>query len=335
MGSQQHRSPPTAFTLVELLVVITIIGILIALLLPAVQAAREAARRMQCANNLKQIGLAMHNYGFVYNTLPPGEITSAIPWGQPQWPCVLHTLLPYTEQQSLGDLFTTAQKTGIVPWSPACLASWPKELDGAVVSFYLCPSDGLGGKTKHYPISGSEGIHLFATNYLGIFSGFTDDDTRIAGKNSSSFNQLQRAVFTINKSTRFADITDGTSHTLALAEYLTGTTELEWRGWPYTQRAGCHFLYVWRSPNSPIPDVLFADNRFCSGDGSANDLPDLNLPCEGTSDAGQTAASRSRHPGGVNGVMADGSVHFFQETIAAGVWQSLGFIRDGVISSDY
>ena len=323
------------FTLVELLVVITIIGMLIALLLPAVQAAREAARRMQCGNNLKQIGLAMHNYCSLHNTFPLGEMESYIPWGNPQWPCVLHFLLPYLEQQALGDDFAAAQRTGVVPWQPESLTAWPKQINGRSVSAYLCPSDGLGGQTKYHPFSGSNGMRVFATNYLGIFSGLTDDDTRNAGKGSSSFKQSQRAMFTINQCTSPADITDGMSNTLAFAEYLTGTTETELRGWPYTQRAGCHFLYVWRTPNTSIPDVLFADPRFCSGSGSANDQPGLNLPCEGTSDAGQTAAARSRHPGGVNGVMADGSVQFFSEAIAVGAWQSLGFIRDGAVPTEY
>ena len=91
------------FTLVELLVVIAIIGILVALLLPAIQAAREAANRSSCSNNLKQIGLALHNYHSTYGQFPPGALGEPGPFGDPEWPYFLHALLPYLEQQEMAD----------------------------------------------------------------------------------------------------------------------------------------------------------------------------------------------------------------------------------------
>ena len=310
------------FTLVELLVVIAIIGILIALLLPAVQAAREAARRISCTSNLKQIGVALHTYNSGNGHFPMG--THA-----PEWPYFLHALLPYMEKPALAEGFKQAQAIGLNPWIPNGAALWPEVVNHNGVSTYLCPSDGYGGKTKcspHFNPNDPSGVHVFVSNYLGIFTGLSDGEVRGELQGASSFDSSDLAVFRISRSTKIRDIADGSSNTLAVGEYLTGTPN-DQRSYIYTQRAGSQFLYVNRTPNDPYPDVLLDYPTFCQGGNHSH--PELNLPCIPGPTPTNTACSRSRHPGGVNGLMADGSVHFFSETIELDVWRNLGRMADG------
>jgi prepilin-type processing-associated H-X9-DG protein len=311
--------------LVELLVVIAIIGILIALLLPAVQAAREAARRLQCGNNLKQIGLALHNYHAVHAGFPLGSCSYSSYHSSPEWPYLLYYLLPYLEQQALYNELATIQKASVKPAAATAPTAWKKVLGISVVG-YLCPSDGLGGRTKGSRGDGttprsSNPVQLYATNYLGVFSGTRDYDAWY----ESTVPSDRRSVFGINRGAAIAEIRDGTSHTLALVEYLTGVPD-DARGFSFTQRAGCQFVYVAATPNTSMPDSLLNLSGFCTGE---TNRPELNLPCIPTAGANNTAVARSRHPGGVNAVLCDGSVHFFHDSIDAGVWQSLGHMADG------
>ena len=321
MCRRYHRSETrnrkcTGFTLVELLVVITIIGILISLLLPAVQSAREAARRLQCGNNLKQIGLAMHNYHASHNTFPLGMILD------PEWPYLLYYILPYMEQDSLYNGLKTAQATGVRPWYDNAKSMWPQEVQGMSVAAYLCPSDGMGGRTKGV-IIGSQGaspdaMQLYVTNYLGIFDGLYDEDTW------TPTNTTQRAVFGCNRGSSIAQIRDGTSNTLMVAEYLTGQPE-DIRGFAYTFRSGSQFLHTALTPNDSSPDVLLSHMHICVAE---MNQPELNLPCSCTGGP-FTAAARSRHPGGVQGLLCDGSIQFYSDSTDSALWRSLGFIADG------
>ena len=334
-----HRNLPSAvrrsrcaFTLVELLVVITIIGILISLLLPAVQAAREAARRLQCSNNLKQIGLALHNYHSTCNQFPLGTLGSSAEGWSPEWPYLLYYILPYMEQSAMYDALAEVQRTTTDaantarPWQSAAPSAWPASVRGVPVAAYLCPSDGMGGQVK-----GSIGatitltpnaVQLYTTNYLGVFSGINDNDVW----SESALASNRRAVFGINRGATISNIRDGTSNTLAVVEYLTGTRE-DFRGFPYTHRAGCQFVYVAATPNTSVYDNLLDLPSFC-GNNNGN-LPELNLPCVPGAGNVNTAAARSRHPGGVNAVLCDGSVQFYNDSVDAGLWQSLGWMADG------
>lgn len=319
------------FTLVELLVVIAIIGVLVALLLPAVQAAREAARRMQCGNNLKQIGLGLHNYHDVHKRFPVGARGDGGRFGNPEWPYLLHYLLPYVEEPNLWEILRPLEKTTIRPWYSNANTVWPVSLlSNKHVATYICPSDGLGGFTKPMAdgaaINDPNALRLFITNYLGVFSGVNDGENALDGRRDPSFDPMKRAVFTVNRGARLKDITDGTSKTLCIAEYLTGKPT-DKRGVMYTHRAGCQFLYVAETPNSSVPDNILDYDNFCGG--GLQSYPEANMPCvPGGSDA-NTVAARSNHAGGVNGLMCDGSVHFFSGEIDITTWQSLGWIQNG------
>ena len=312
------RSPRRrAFTLVELLVVIAIIGILIALLLPAVQAAREAARRSQCTNNLKQIGLALQNYHDTYNRIPAlrGGTAGTNPWnnGNNGQLSAWIGLLPFMEQGPLWEKISKGDSTyppfGPAAWS-ASFAPFRQQ-----VPALLCPSDPAG--TNRDPNS-TQG----RTNYM-----FSVGDTM----NDNAYGET-RGVFAGQRWRRFADITDGLSNTIALAEraisngdnkILGGTTYGTASGMDTNPTLclatrGTNGLYA-----SGIT-VSYGTGRYW-GDGRPNwcgvttVLPPNSPSCRSNEDYhwGIWSAS-SYHPGGANGLMTDGSVHFFSETINTG-----------------
>jgi prepilin-type N-terminal cleavage/methylation domain-containing protein/prepilin-type processing-associated H-X9-DG protein len=334
------------FTLIELLVVIAIISLLIALLLPAVQSAREAARRIQCTNNLKQLGLAMHNYESSIGGFPPSMCASGagtnVTWinGWSAWARVL----PYSEQ---GNLFNSANFT-----------LWKEDPQNATaimqnVSFLICPSEVNPTVSTHdYGLSG--------VNSYGVCQG----DWFVWG----GFNGPQnRQAFGMNRSRRFAEFVDGSSMTLFAAEVKT-----------YQPASNCRTkpLQSVTNPNnipSPYADPYTVapeyDNGYCVtenqfefhtewSDGNAHadgfttawppnkmiigrylyvgmdlDLNGMNEELGGPTFAAINA--RSYHPGGVNVLMGDGSVKFVKSTIDGMVWRALGTVAGGeVISSD-
>jgi prepilin-type N-terminal cleavage/methylation domain-containing protein/prepilin-type processing-associated H-X9-DG protein len=311
-----------AFTLVELLVVITIIGILIALLLPAVQAAREAARRNQCSNNLKQLGLALHSFESQNGTFPPGIKNSTMCADVYQWTYVLHYLLPYVEQQGYYDAIGGPQfKTS--PY-PGYHQTW-NLVNKLTISTWLCPSDNFADNPL---LDDGSGYYWAKSNYYGFFSGLSDAQA------VSVPSQKTRAVFRYGKGTPIAEITDGTSNTMAFGEYLRGVDSNDSRGQVYTNRAGNQTLFVRQGPNSTAADSLC--NAFCPNGGSPND-PSANLPCTAGDCTNDYAGSRSRHSGGVNVGFCDGSVHFIIDAVDLNnVWQPLGWIADGkTVTGDF
>jgi prepilin-type N-terminal cleavage/methylation domain-containing protein/prepilin-type processing-associated H-X9-DG protein len=324
----QRRS--AGFTLIELLVVIAIIGVLIGMLLPAVQKVREAANRMRCANNLKQIGVAMHNYHATYECFPMGITTAArfgaftqgcqnLPLTQKEFPYMLHFLLPFVEQ----DAYFRALGQPIYSnfyYDTGSGQLYPTEAVNVPLSVFLCPSD--AGPQLTSPTGFTK------SNYLCIFSGNNDGD------GYSIPNAGQRALFAYNQTTSISQITDGTSNSMALAEYLRGIDDPnDVRGNFYSNWAGRKCLYVSLTPNSSAPDVLYT--QFCP---SNVNLPEQNLPCTPSGSTTATyAGARSRHTGGVNVVFCDGHVSFMTDTVPLSTWQALGWIADGqtITSTDY
>ena len=319
------RRERIAFTLVELLVVITIIGILIALLLPAIQAAREAARRMSCTNNLKQIGLALHIYHETYGQFPP---SAALPVGVvpfDPWSAQAR-LLPFLEQMNLEDLIDWKLSYGSQPG-----------VTKTRVATYLCPSEikdeeRPDGSLTHYPLS-------YAVN-CGIW--FVYDPNTRQGSNGITYP---------NSKTTFASVIDGTSNTLAFAEV---------KAWnPYLRDGGNPNAPGYPIPNTPA-DVSTLGGSFKSNsghtewvDGRAHQTgftgtfaPNTVVPFSTggetydidftSSREGKTAnqltyavvTSRSYHPGGVSAMLVDGSSRFVSETIELITWRSLA-TRDG------
>jgi prepilin-type N-terminal cleavage/methylation domain-containing protein/prepilin-type processing-associated H-X9-DG protein len=335
----------SAFTLVELLVVIAIIGILVALLLPAVQAAREAGRRASCTNNLKQIGIALLNRESAFKKFPPGVMAKQrfsytydlVNNGGYEWVYFLDYLMPQLEENNFyqavgGDKFNFQN-----PWSAP--SAWPTAAYNVRFSALLCPSDIGDGAMKNMPAFGGAPMQfqVSGSNYLGMFSGLNDygnykltgnGDPNSDGTPPAPPTANTRAVFGYYNGTRMADIRDGTSSTIALAEYLTGVDANDFRGGFWTNRAGSQFLYVTQGPNSGAPDNLLTwNNCFCPPDNRYN-KPQLNLPCVGGTTDSNFASPRSRHTGGVNVVLCDGSVHFIADDIDLNTWQHLGWMND-------
>jgi len=314
------------FTLVELLVVIAIIGTLVGLLLPAVQAARESARRSNCGNKLRQIGLALHNRHDAAGSFPPGSgVTLAdspynrfVSVGKNQeWQSFHHWILPNLEETAYYNVLSSNWARAN-PWQGGDTTNWPTSLQVGLPVF-LCPSDGKGGLTKTM----GQTPQLPISNYLGIFSGFDEADSDTAPKGI-------RAVFmySADRKTKFKDITDGSSKTMMVAEYVTAGPNSGVRGYFYTNRAGGKAIQVRNTPNNSTPDRMYDNANFCGSDSNAN-LPNENAPCVADSGNSSCATSRSYHPGGVQVVMADASVAFIADNVDQTVWRNLGWMDDG------
>lgn len=314
------------FTLVELLVVVAIIGVLVALLLPAVQSAREAARRMRCINNLKQAALAIHNYQDTYKTFPMGQHGCC--WGT--W---MVALLPYIEQGSLAGNYQGHGFDG--RHNPA-----PPGYSGAVnlpvtrtqLATLTCPSD-----TKSASLGIINGITFH--NYVGNFGNTDLDRTPTFGTTTAGHpNQFGGAPFTallgwpvgnanrpnispelMPPYVRPANVTDGLSETLLFAETIQGK-EGALHGFSWWQ-GGSHFE-TYLPPNSAEPDRMETA-------GYCRPANRLNPPCVAATPTvfNQIIASRSRHPGGVHAAMCDGSARLFTNSIHLDTWRGLGTIH--------
>lgn len=302
----------SGFTLIELLVVIAIIAVLIALLLPAVQQAREAARRSQCKNNLKQLGLALHNYHEALGVFPPAMITIDGTMIQPPRRAAIVHLLPYIDQAPLYNLVNFA--TGGYDFQQAYAAR--------PVIALLCPSDGQADNPK----SGSGAGTCAATNYA-VVVGQTLGDARPSVATGSFAN---------NKKIGLRDFTDGSSNVMVMAEQLIGSNK-DVRGWYVNGNNASALVTTQTTPNSSAPDVLYPDPAFCVDNDGVTDAPLRNLPCDpGTTNSDtHYSASRSRHVGGTHVLLGDGAVRFVSSNIDLTIWRNLGFKADGAVIGDF
>ena len=354
------------FTLIELLVVIAIIAVLIALLLPAVQQAREAARRTQCKNNLKQMGLAMFNYEGTYGQFP---FASFVPWGRrgtddchmeykgqfgPNWAV---TLLPYIDQ---APLFTSmnpftvsglAAPTGKMPAGTDGL-SWRNGLVGRPIRAYLCPSDSQNNQpfiNAAVPGDATVGGQWARGNY-GISAGYEDYD-HVAGGNTykSSSSNIAGAnglkstpLCSSNFGSQIRDVIDGTSQQFMFTELRAGLSNIDPRGVWAMGFPGASVQNGGRGVYNPGPNNVLGGIKADGGD----ELEDgktycnpanaaLGMGCTTSGTLMTSAMARSQHTGGVNVAMADGSGRFVSNNIDQLTYLRLSSTQDGQLVGDY
>ncbi len=317
------------FTLVELLVVIAIIGVLVALLLPAVQAARAAARRTTCLNQVRQIGLALQNYHSNRQAFPPGVVNeSGQLFTQPRLTWMMQTF-GYLEQNAIASSFKIEAVAG-------CAGGvWLDEVNAEIVKvsidMLLCPSDTEGDLVHNHPNCGGT---VSRGNYAGFFGNInmgaaTNEEHTPLEERRGQPNGHRDAAFTMNDSIGIRNITDGTSNTMIIGELLKGLPDnMDIRGVHWYDHVGTSQVFTTNPPNSPEPDRLYSS--WCNGN---TNRPDLGLPCRPgiANGSNNFAVPRSRHPGGVHVGMADGSARFVNDDVDLEVWQSMGSINQGEI----
>jgi len=312
---RQHRG----FTLVELLVVIAIIAILIALLLPAVQAAREAARRSSCLNNLKQIGLALHNYHGAHQVFPPGyladavaetdpahdEIGSGIAWGT--------LLLPYLEQRVIFDGMELE-----LPPDQLVFTSPNVDLATTTLPLFRCPSDDAEDHFHVKDEHGNELLEVALSNYIGVYGYGPISDSPGLGT----------GVLYRNSEVRFATMLDGSSNTFVVGERSHSLAHSTW----YAAVPGAvvdsghethtHSLHAYGHEEQELAPVLVL--------GHVGDDHNQHTPNQGE----HASNFSSQHPGGVHFVLGDGSVRFLSDSIQLDAYIALGTRAGGEIITE-
>lgn len=327
MQSLRARRP--GFTLIELLVVIAIIAILIALLLPAVQQAREAARRSQCKNNLKQLGLAIHNYHDTFGTIPPGYISRNINMNDPSgmetgpnyaWGVML---LPSLDQSPLYqqlNLNLNATDPVNVPFGEQFL------------TVFACPSD--PGPETFIVNDGANDYTLGKANYVGVYG--------YGSVTMNPGNPNPAGMFYRNSSVRFRDVTDGLSNTM-----LVGERKAVHRFPPSTNDVAADSTWYAAIPNVMRPSgmMMMGDEAQASlvlghvgqmmmgmgGGGMGGGMTMHHTP----NTTNHIVNFSSSHVGGIQFLMADGSVHFLSENIDYNTFRWLGQKSDGQVLGEF
>ena len=336
--------------MIELLVVIAIIAVLVGLLLPAVQKVREAAARMSCQNNLKQIGLALHNYESTFHTFPPARNPFSPP--PPLVHSALARLLPYVEQDNVGRLIDfSSPPIFFAGTTPPSAGNYTASI--TVVKLWNCPSDGISGVV---PGDGSLAVkpdgttsttdHYAGTNYVTcVGSGSAAVNW---GKYANSDGMFGQVAY------RIGDVTDGLSNTVAFSESLLGQgggaepstassvlqnaqrQVLTLSGSTVTDDATCSLGNSSGGYWSNIRGAKWINGHYADANYNHHLLPnDPRWDCSNASHNPGQAAARSNHTGGVNVLFGDGSVHFIANSITPVTWQSLATRNGGEVLGDF
>ncbi|MES2794224.1 MAG: DUF1559 domain-containing protein [Planctomycetota bacterium] len=314
MPTVRHSSPSRGFTLIELLVVIAIIAVLIALLLPAVQQAREAARRTQCKNQLKQLGLAMHNYHDTFLVLPPGVFMGpGHVFGGPTglrcsgW---FQQIMPYIDQAPF-------YNTVLAPYyqTGGQNESYRVARRGQVFTMFMCPSDPSGpsfsndtGFCGNYVACAGSGSAVTAAKDFGTY------DAATIATHAVNMN----GMFYFISNTRISSVVDGTSNTILMGEVKQrGSAAAQWDVGNYWNGAWAGPLFLTSAtPNTSVTDRVYG----CK----STVWP--NAPCTSIGATGANARifARSYHDGGAQFTMADGAVRFISNNINLATYEALG-----------
>jgi prepilin-type N-terminal cleavage/methylation domain-containing protein/prepilin-type processing-associated H-X9-DG protein len=351
-----HRSR-RAFTLIELLVVIAIIAVLVGLLLPAVQKVREAAARMQCSNNCKQIGLALANYESTYQKLPPA---SQIPWWPtqqdkddfldftkpfgPNWAVLL---LPYIEQNNLYQQASPGSYPGVtitVGVAPTTAVQTWRSIRATPVKTYLCPSDPNNAVLYNDPSAMSPPDKGWARGNYGATAGWEDyDHVANGGTKTTSTAGVMKGfvsspIMSANYGAKFTAITDGLSNTIAVAELRAGISPLDPRGVWALGSPSSSIVNAGRAAYNPSPNNNLGDSgndgdeiQTCFEFWNATIGSVQGMGCIKGGNLMTSGMSRSLHTGGVNVCYADGSVHFITNSIDEQTWCFLISKADGQV----
>ena len=333
----------SGFTLIELLVVIAIIAILIGLLLPAVQKVRGAAARLKCQNNLKQLGLALHNYEGVYKYFPPGRAA---------YPLVVSAqgrLLGYIEQDNIGRSVDVTQ----VPLYNSNSTAYPLPIGNyqasiTPVKLFVCPSDPMNGQNPNafatLPSGAVSTSDRYAgTNYvtcIGSGDGSADNTGTYWGQYKTSDGLFGQTPVTITGAT------DGLSNTVAFSESTMGTGAPDFSGAPtdparqvltlpgstVTSDANCAGGGTWSS----MRGAKWINGHYADANYNHHLLPnDSRSDCSNASHNPGQAAARSFHTGGVNVLLGDGSVRFVSNGIDPATWRALATRAGGEVLGDF
>jgi len=318
------KSKRAAFTLVELLVVIAIIGILVALLLPAIQAAREAARRTSCTNNMRQIGVALNNYVTLNKRLPKGHVSKPDPdSGDPKsyfsW---ITQILPFVEETGLYDQINL--KIGLDELTTGTNRTTLFQYQLISFKTFLCPSDIEAGEINFF--YGARGN--YAAN-VGQGNLWMDDLSPWRCSHPISYSpapphaskcpngksaMLRLGVFMVNYGRKLSEVTDGTSKTVAVSE-IRKVEGVDTRGSLHFS-AGVMYMHDFLPNDTSRPD----NSRYCGDDLTY-------APCLFTGQEWKGAwfhTARSAHPNGLNSMLLDGSVRFVAQTISEELWKAIG-----------